>query len=94
MRCTEHIQFRSLSLEIDEVIKRHISPLLKETEIQRQWDIRVYQHDRIPSDLLMTLTCKTGSTEPDQKELGIQIAESLKDLGAVSHTVWNQFTAP
>ncbi len=88
----EHIQFRCLNHEIDEIIARYISPLLNEAGVQQKWDFRVYQHDRLPSDLLMTLTCKTDNPDPEQIEFGIQIVESLKDLGAASHTIWNQLS--
>ncbi len=89
----EHIQFRCISHEINEIIARYISPLLKEVQVQQEWYFRVYQHDRLPSDLLMTLTCKTDNPDPEQRGFGIQIAESLKDLGAVRHTIWNQLPA-
>ena len=88
----EQIQFRSLSRDTNWIIEHYLSPLLQETEKQQQWDIRVYQHDRLPSDLLLTLSCKTDNMDPEQREFGIQIAESLKDLGAVSHTIWNQLS--
>ncbi len=89
----EHIQFRCINHEIDGIIARYISPLFQETEIQQKWDFRIYQHDRLPSDLPMIFSSKTDRSDPEQREFGIQIAESLKDLGAASHTIWNQLPA-
>jgi hypothetical protein len=77
---------------MSEIIARYISPLMKEVEAHQKWDFRIYQHDRLPSDLLIILTCKTDCSDVKQRDFGVQIAGSLKDLGAVSHETWDQLS--
>ncbi|MBT4088135.1 MAG: hypothetical protein HOE30_06555 [Deltaproteobacteria bacterium] len=89
----EHINFRCLDHEIEQIISAYITPLINEAEVQQNWDVKIFQHYHVPSDLLMTITSKIEMPDLAKSEFGIQIAENLKFFGAVSHLVWNQLSS-
>jgi hypothetical protein len=50
--------------------------------------VRVYQHATVAGDICIHLGSQTESADTQPSDLGIHIAEALRDHGMVEHAVW------
>ncbi len=86
----ELINLRCYDQEIADVISQYIVPVLKQSDVIKNWDIKIYQHYRIKMEIFIHIINKIGDTKPGKSDFGLKLADNLKSFGAINHSIWNQ----
>lgn len=52
--------------------------------------LRIYHHERVVDDLAVHLHLVMAERAAPPSDLGVRLAEALRDHGMVEHTVWTE----
>ncbi|MCG8339028.1 MAG: hypothetical protein MJE63_31345 [Proteobacteria bacterium] len=88
----EVINIRCFDQDINKILSRYVKPLLSQSEVLKDWDIKVFRHYRLGMELSILLISKIRNFKVQKSDFGIQLADNLKPYGIVNHSAWEELT--
>ena len=76
----------SLPKEVAQEIRRSVA------EAGESWPVRIYRCPALAGDLGIHIHRAAGSPHEGFSDLGVRLAEALREHGMVEHTVWTECT--
>ena len=90
MMWIEVIKLRSPGIKEDIPDKNLLAKLAQVNRAGGPWEMQIYCHATVESDMAVHLIWKTGFPESGGSAVGMQVVEFLKPFGLVNHSVWVQ----
>ncbi len=88
----EVINIRFFDQNIEQIVSRYITPVLRQDSVKENWDIKIMRHYRLHMEIAIMLVSKHQTDGLKKSVLGLQLVENLKFLGIINHSVWNELS--
>ncbi len=73
------------------ILNATLTDLMNEVAIEAEHEvIRVFRHEKLDSDICIVLFHSQKKTRSGGSPLGILLVAALKEVGLVSHTIWDE----
>lgn len=90
MGSIEFIEIR-LTQNLNEVLEKELWNVIQEVMKKKSgYTMKLYHKTLLESDYLIIIFHKQKIPSHKGSELGLRLKESLKDLGIINHSVWNE----
>jgi hypothetical protein len=90
MKWAELIMVRSAGSSGD-ILETTLKDLINAVAIEIEHEaIRVFRGEKLDSDICIVLFHSEEKTNTGGSPLGLQLANALKEVGLVNHTIWNE----
>ena len=87
MKWVEIIRLRLTRKSVDDDL---LNSLVSVSDEEGLVELTVYHNDRVDTDVSIHLEWESDIRSPRVSPLGLRMAEALKDLGLVDHSIWIQ----
>lgn len=90
MESIEFIEIR-LTQNLNDVLEKELWNVIQEVMKKKSgYTMKLYHKMHLESDYLIIIFHTQKITGHKGSELGLRLKESLKDLGIINHSVWNE----
>ncbi len=86
----EVVNIRCFDQDIDKILSRYVKPLLSQSDVLKNWDIKVFRHYRLGMELSIAIVSKCSRIKIQKSDFAIHLAENLKPYGVVNHSAWEE----